>query len=186
MRYDQEKLNQRLQKALEKYPDRFKMAAAREVVEIVIDTFKLPVSDESLDKVSAETGIAKSYLYKALRNDLNIHKDAETATTYVAMCAGLPCKARGCDQVNKAVENWLGIKAGEHTIDRRFFLDVHPCLFKCTHAPALQIDDHIHEEMLPSKAIFLLQQAADKQTHQGSRHNTVGKNPYKIGHASDD
>lgn len=69
-----------------------------------------------------------------------------------------PCQLGGCgsDSVVKAIEEFLGIKAGETTKDGVFtFIEVE-CLGACVNAPMVQINDDYYEDLTPDSIKGLL------------------------------
>lgn len=58
------------------------------------------------------------------------------------------------DYLNKK----LGIKLGETTEDNRFTLLPIPCLGTCDHAPALMIDNDLHQDLTEEKLEIILDQ----------------------------
>ncbi len=79
-----------------------------------------------------------------------------------------PCQLGGCgsDAIMKAIENHLGIHAGQTTPDGLFtFVEVE-CLGACVNAPMVQINDDYYEDLTPESTVTLLKalQAAAKTT----------------------
>ena len=56
------------------------------------------------------------------------------------------------------LKNKLGVDVGETTRDRTFSLDVARCFGACGLAPAVMIDDEVHQRVKPAR----LQQILDK------------------------
>ncbi|MDR1413887.1 MAG: NAD(P)H-dependent oxidoreductase subunit E [Puniceicoccales bacterium] len=61
----------------------------------------------------------------------------------IVICLGTACYLKGAADILKAVEELLGIKAGETTPDRQFHIDVARCIGACGIAPAVKIDDEV-------------------------------------------
>jgi NADH-quinone oxidoreductase subunit E len=53
----------------------------------------------------------------------------------------------GCDRLREHLTTRLGIRPGETTPDGRFTLLPIVCLGACDHAPAMMIDDDLHEDL---------------------------------------
>ena len=62
----------------------------------------------------------------------------------IRICDSLPCYLNKSDGVLGVIETELGIKAGETSADRKFTLEVVPCLGLCDKAPAMMINDKIY------------------------------------------
>ena len=69
----------------------------------------------------------------------------------VRVCLGTACYVRGGKQVLDAVKKELGIDVGETTPDRMFTLEVARCFGACGLAPAINIDDDIHQRVKPAR-----------------------------------
>ena len=68
-------------------------------------------------------------------------------TIQIRVCRTTPCWLCGSDEVLKACEETLGIKAGESTEDGRFFLREFECLGACANAPIMWVDDDYYEDL---------------------------------------
>ena len=65
----------------------------------------------------------------------------------IRICDSLPCHLNKSDGVLGVIENELGIKAGETSAEKKFTLEVVPCLGLCDKAPAMMINDEIYENL---------------------------------------
>jgi NADH-quinone oxidoreductase subunit E len=83
-------------------------------------------------------------------------QDKPMGTTHIGCCRSLSCAARGGEELLQYLSQKLGIKPGETTADGRFTLDYSECLGQCDHAPAIMVNDEIHEEMTKNNIDELL------------------------------
>ena len=74
----------------------------------------------------------------------------------VRVCLGTACYVRGGKQVLDAIKKTLSIDVGETTPDRNFSLEVARCFGACGLAPAISIDDDVHQRVKPAKVKELL------------------------------
>ncbi len=74
----------------------------------------------------------------------------------VRVCLGTACYVRGGKQVLEAFQKELGIDVGETTTDRRFTLEVARCFGACGLAPAIMIDETVHQRVKPSRVREIL------------------------------
>jgi NADH-quinone oxidoreductase subunit E len=74
----------------------------------------------------------------------------------VRQCDGTACHVRNAAGIVTAVENHLGIKAGETTPDYKYTFEVVYCLGSCGLAPVAMIDDQVHGQLVPESMITLL------------------------------
>jgi NADH:ubiquinone oxidoreductase subunit E len=82
----------------------------------------------------------------------------------VRVCLGTACYVRGGKQVLEAMRHELGIDVGQTTADRRFSLDIARCFGACGLAPAIMIDEDVHQRVKPVKVreILARYRAADE------------------------
>lgn len=80
----------------------------------------------------------------------------------VRVCLGTACYVRGGKQVLEAIKKHLGIDVGETTPDRMFTLEVARCFGACGLAPAVNIDDEIHQRVKPARVAELLNKYREK------------------------
>lgn len=76
----------------------------------------------------------------------------------IRVCLGTACYVRGGKQVLEALKQKLGIDVGGTTEDRLFSLDVARCFGACGLAPAISIDDEVHQRVKPARINDILNQ----------------------------
>jgi NADH-quinone oxidoreductase subunit E len=74
----------------------------------------------------------------------------------IRQCDGTACHVRNSAKIIDAVQNHLGIKAGETTPDYKYTFEVVYCLGSCGLAPVAMIDDQVHGQLVPETMIALL------------------------------
>ena len=74
----------------------------------------------------------------------------------VRVCLGTACYVRGGKEVLAAFKKELGIDVGETTGDRQFSLGIGRCFGACGLAPAVMIDEQVHQRVKPSRIKELL------------------------------
>jgi NADH:ubiquinone oxidoreductase subunit E len=74
----------------------------------------------------------------------------------IRQCDGTACHVRNAAGIVNAVENHLGITAGETTEDYKYTFEVVYCLGSCGLAPVAMIDDQVHGQLVPESMIALL------------------------------
>ncbi len=80
----------------------------------------------------------------------------------IRVCLGTACYVRGGKQVLEAVKEKLGIDVGETTADRNFSLDVARCFGACGLAPAIMIDEDVHQRVKAARLQQILDQYLDQ------------------------
>lgn len=82
----------------------------------------------------------------------------------VRVCMGTACYVRGGKQVLDALKAKLGCDVGETTADRNFTLEVGRCFGACGLAPAVMVDDDVHQRVKPARLQALLDRYAAEPT----------------------
>ena len=77
----------------------------------------------------------------------------------VAVCRSIACEFCGHAEVTQACKDKLGIEVGETTDDGRFTLVEVECLGSCGTAPAMLVDDTLHENVAPMQIAGILDRA---------------------------
>lgn len=71
---------------------------------------------------------------------------------HISVCTNISCHLRGADKIVEHLEKRLGIKTGESTPDKKFFLkQEEECLAACNNAPMMMIDHVYYENLTPEK-----------------------------------
>ncbi|MFN0134083.1 MAG: NADH-quinone oxidoreductase subunit NuoE [Phycisphaerales bacterium] len=79
----------------------------------------------------------------------------------VSVCRSIACEFCGQPALTQAIKDALGIDVGETTDDGRFTLIELECLGACGGAPAILIDETLHEGVTPADVPRLLAQVAE-------------------------
>jgi NADH-quinone oxidoreductase subunit E len=74
----------------------------------------------------------------------------------VRVCTNLPCSLRGARALAHALEQHLGIEAGETTPDGRITFGHEECLGACAWAPMMRVGDTYYEDLDVEKARQIL------------------------------
>ncbi len=79
----------------------------------------------------------------------------------IQVCRSISCEFCGQQKVTDAIREKLGIEVGETTDDGRFTLVELECLGSCGTAPAVLIDETLHENVAPESAGRLIDGVRD-------------------------
>lgn len=74
----------------------------------------------------------------------------------IRVCLGTACYVRGGKQVLDAIKKNLGIDVGQTTPDNLFSLEVARCFGACGLAPAISINDTVHQRVKAAKVQEIL------------------------------
>lgn len=110
---------------------------------------------ESLELIAEKTGESLSKVYGVATFYAQFYLERRGRHT-VRVCDGTACHVRGAPKIVKALEDELGVEAGETTPDYRVTLEVVYCLGSCGLSPVAVIDDNVVGRLVPSKAIELV------------------------------
>ncbi len=77
----------------------------------------------------------------------------------ISACLGTACHVRGGPVIAREIEQQLGIKAGETTLDNEFTLETVNCLGACALGPVVVVDGHYFPKVTASKVKEILEKA---------------------------
>ena len=69
----------------------------------------------------------------------------------IRVCLGTACYVRGGKQVLDSIKKELAIDVGETTDDKVFSLEIARCFGACGLAPAIMINDDVHQRVKPTR-----------------------------------
>lgn len=78
----------------------------------------------------------------------------------VQICRSIACEFCGQPGITHAVREKLGVDVGETTDDGKFTLIELECLGSCGTAPAMLVDETLHENLTPAQAAGILEEYA--------------------------
>ncbi len=88
-----------------------------------------------------------------------LKKDPQ-GTYLVSVCRNIACTHLGARKVIAALEDHLGIEAGETTPDGKFTLEAAECLATCDGAPSAQVNYEDFYNLTPESAVELVERLA--------------------------
>jgi NADH:ubiquinone oxidoreductase subunit E len=142
-----EELRRRLDEVITDYKD--KPGGLIPVLQIAQGLFGY-LPDEVVRQIS--TGLDKPYSEVAgVITFYSFFSTRPRGEHMVRVCLGTACYVRGGKQVLDAFKKELGIDVGETTPDRKYTLEVARCFGACGLAPAITIDDEVHQRVKPTK-----------------------------------
>lgn len=80
----------------------------------------------------------------------------------IMLCQGTACHVNGSLQIEKTINEYLGIKDGETTEDGLFTLKNVACLGCCSLSPVMMINDETYGSLTPEKAVSILEELKEK------------------------
>jgi NADH-quinone oxidoreductase subunit E len=103
------------------------------------------VDDESLREVAALLGMTPDEL-DSVATFYNLIFRRPVGRHVIRLCTSVSCWIMGSERIQERLKERLGIGLGETTPDGRFTLVPNQCLGTCDHAPAIMIDDDLHQD----------------------------------------
>jgi NADH:ubiquinone oxidoreductase subunit E len=154
----EDQLLARLDEVLKEYRD--KPGALIPVLQIAQGIFGY-LPESALKKISL--GLNKSYSEVAgVVSFYSFFSTVPRGKHLVRVCLGTACYVRGGKRVLDVLKQKLGIDVGGTTPDRMFSLDVARCFGACGLAPAISIDDEVHQRVKPARINEILDQYRNK------------------------
>jgi NADH-quinone oxidoreductase subunit E len=113
-------------------------------------------------------------LYISQRTGIKVTKIMGVATFYsqfrlepvgkylIMLCQGTACHVNGSLQIEKVINEYLGIKDGETTADGLFTLKNVACLGCCSLSPVMMINDDTYGSLTPEKAVSIFKELQEK------------------------
>jgi NADH-quinone oxidoreductase subunit E len=86
----------------------------------------------------------------------NMFSDRPQGRHQVRVCTNLPCSLRGARDLVHALEQHLGVEAGETTADGRITIGHEECLGACAWAPMMRVGETYYEDLDVEKAKQIL------------------------------
>jgi len=142
----------RIKKILGRYPN--KMAACLPLLYVAQEEFG-HVSPEAMDLVAATLELPPTHVY-GVATFYTMYNKKKVGRYHVQACTNVSCMLCGGYDVLGRLKKKLGIQPGETTRDGLFTLTEVECLACCGTAPAVQINDEIHELVSPDKVDDLI------------------------------
>lgn len=162
---DETKLLTRLDKVIEEY--RARPGALIPILQIAQGMFGY-LPEAALKRISL--GLDKSYSEVAgTVGFYSFFSTVPRGQNLVRVCLGTACYVRGGKQVLEAIKKHLGIDVGQTTSDRMFSLEVARCFGACGLAPAITVNDEVHQRVKAAKVHEILDSYRKAKKSVGSK-----------------
>jgi len=116
-----------------------------------VDAAAVPLIADTLNISDAEVHGVISFYHDFRQSPPGRH--------HLKLCRAEACQSMGCDRTIQHVENRLGIKLGETTIDGSLTVDPVYCLGLCALSPAAMLDGKPYGRVSPQIADYLIDSA---------------------------
>lgn len=109
----------------------------------------LELAEERHVAVSDIYGIATFYSFLSVKPQ---------GAYVIRVCKSLPCFLKNYESIIQSIKKTIGISPGETTADGIYSLYLTNCIGACDKAPAMMVNDDIHENLTPVKVAKILRQ----------------------------
>lgn len=119
---------------------------------------------QALEEVGEFLGLAAAEVYDtaSFYEEFWLHPKGQHV---VAVCRSIACEFCGQPEITKACKQKLGVELGETTRDGKYTLIELECLGACGGAPAILVDETLHEGVTPDQVARLIDDAAKHNHH---------------------
>ncbi|HNV71310.1 MAG TPA: NADH-quinone oxidoreductase subunit NuoE [Candidatus Ozemobacteraceae bacterium] len=113
------------------------------------------LSKPAMVQIAQHVGVPVSKVY-GVATFYNQFKLTAPGKHIISICRGTACHVRGSDQILRAFESELSIKAGQTTKDQEFSLDIVACIGSCSIAPVITADGEFHGRLTTKDVVRIL------------------------------
>lgn len=114
------------------------------------------LSPEGMAEISELLGVTPSDV-QAVATFYAMYFDRPGGRHHVLVCINVSCSLRDADAIAGHLERTLGCPSGGTTADGEFSWEqTVECLGACGGAPAMQVDQHFHENLTPERVDAIL------------------------------
>lgn len=114
------------------------------------------LTEAAIDALASAFGMFPSQVFETASFYSMIRLQPAEGATEISICRGAPCHVAGAMEVVAALEDALGIKAGNATEDGKFILKYVECQGQCQASPTLIVNGEIMTGMTPESAAELV------------------------------
>lgn len=113
---------------------------------------------ELLSYVADKIGVTEAKAFSVATFYENFSFDAK-GKYVIKVCDGTACHVRKSTPILEALQKELGLSKKKHTTDDMLFtVETVSCLGACGLAPTMTVNDEVHPNMTPEKALALLEE----------------------------
>lgn len=123
------------------------------------------LTPEAIERVAKRLGLNPGQVYSTA-SFYTLFRTAPVGHYVIQVCRGLSCYlCDGAERVADYIAEKLGIRPGETTADGRITLELVECLASCGTAPAMRVNDQLHENLTPATIDMILEQLLGEADH---------------------
>lgn len=138
------------------FPEGKQKSALLRILHIAQEEFGY-LSSSVMDYVSRLLHIKPVEVYE-VATFYSMYETKPVGKVKLEVCRTGPCAIEGAEKIINYIEQKLGIKPGETTLDGIFTLKTVECLGACGYAPMMQVGESYEEHLTPEKIDALIEQ----------------------------
>ena len=120
---------------------------AQEKFGYVPEEFIAEVAQSLNISISEVYGVATFYSFLSIK---------PLGRNVIRICKSLPCYLKNSQMIIKSLEDEIGIKPGETTLDGKFSFQLTNCIGACDKAPAMMSNNDVYGDLTPRKISQIL------------------------------
>ena len=140
-----------------RYPEGKQKSALLPVLHLAQESFGGWLSAETMDYVASLLGVEPIEVYE-VATFYSMYNLKPVGKYMFEVCQTGPCMLRGSDSIIAYIEEKLGIKPGDTTLDGMFTLKTVECLGACGYAPMMQLGKHYREHLTSEKVDAIIEE----------------------------
>src|SRR6056297_2021497 len=113
------------------------------------------IPEGEIDNLAEEFDMPRAKIYGVIRFYSMFYTEP-TGKYIIRVCDSLSCHINDSEDIVNIIENYLGIKNGETTDNKKFTLEIVECLGHCGEGPVMMVNDKIYTHVNENMAIDIL------------------------------
>lgn len=114
------------------------------------------LSDEALEAVSREINVPRA-LVRGVATFYSMFRHAPRGRHLIQLCTNVSCMIFGAETLLDLLKSKYGLETGGTSGDGRFSLVVMECIGACDGAPAMLVDNDLHEKLHVQNILKILE-----------------------------
>lgn len=115
------------------------------------------LSDIAMEEISRFTRVPMSKVY-GVATFYAQFRFKPKGEKHIMLCRGTACHVKGAPRIQEEIENHIGIKVGETSLDLKHSLENVACIGACSLAPVVLVNNTVEANLTPSKVEKLFSQ----------------------------
>jgi NADH dehydrogenase (ubiquinone) flavoprotein 2 len=147
----------KIEQIIAKYPSERQKSAVMALLDLAQVQNNNFLSQDCIEEVAEILSLPKTKVQE-IATFYTMYNITPVGKYHIQLCGTTPCMLCGSEDILSAIENELGIKAGQTTPDNLFTLTIVECLGACSNAPMMQVNNmHYYEKLTTESVIKILQ-----------------------------